>query len=377
MIRKSDVKWWILEARKHPEAAPDIIEGLVERLTELDEQNESLRDQIIHLQQRQPATKTTSAQVQTLQRQVDVLKGMIEGESSTENAIVFLSEQLQAARTSPSRIENLVKRGQTLFTKPTLIDLCALLAARPHDELLLLTNQSRGFRFLLPDIAPLIDETQWPAPIESTLQPGERVTLATVVREPPRLWTTATQRGYVQRFVRAAFDKQVHDSAPVMTSPFRNDPPVAIVDGEQGDIMLLTRWGEAVRFPQRTIDVRGSLATTLDPDDRCVAAVALQPEAIVLIVTTSGQAARYDTSSLSPLAKPGAKSRRIMLARDVMAVLPCSPQSQLLYLTYSGKLFLTPAASIPLQTRAGKGTHLHHTPNDPILAVTLVPEGWL
>ena len=377
MIRKSDVKWWILEARQHPESAPDIIEELVKRLATLDEQNEKLRDRVIHLQQHRPQMQTSSAQVQNLKRQVDVLKGMVDGESSTENAIVFLSEQLQTARTSTSRIQDLVKKSQGLFGKRTLIDLCALLAARPHDELLVLTNLSRGTKFLLPDIIPLIDETTWPAQGNQTLESGERVTLAVVVGEPPRFWTTATRRGYVQRFVRVAFDKQLSDGTPIPTSPFRNDPPVAIVNGEQGDIMLLTRWGEAVRFSQRTIDVRGSVATTLDPDDRCVAAVALPQETTLLIVTTSGQATRYDTSKLKPIAKPGAKSRRIFLARDVMTMLPCPPASRLLYLTYSGKLFFTPTTDIPLQARAGKGIQLHNTNKDPILAVTLVPEDWL
>ncbi|MBN1582280.1 MAG: hypothetical protein JXA89_16360, partial [Anaerolineae bacterium] len=199
MIRKSDVKWWILEARQHPESAPDIIEELVKRLTALDEQNEKLRDRVIHLQQHRPQMQTSSAQVQNLKRQVDVLKGMVDGESSTENAIVFLSEQLQTARTSTSRIQDLVKKGQSLFGKRTLIDLYALLAARPHDELLVLTNLSRGTKFLLPDITPLIDETTWPAQSNQTLESGERVTLAVVVGEPPRFWTTATRRGYVQR----------------------------------------------------------------------------------------------------------------------------------------------------------------------------------
>jgi DNA gyrase/topoisomerase IV subunit A len=169
----------------------------------------------------------------------------------------------------------------------------------------------------------------------------------------------------------------VSAGAPLPVSPFRNDPPVAIVNGEQGDIMLLTRWGEAVRFPQRTIDVKGSVATTLDPDDRFVAAVALPKDTTVLIITTSGQATRYDTAKLKALAKPGAKSKRIFLARDVMAMLPCSPQSQLLYLTYSGKLFFMPTVEIPLQARSGKGTQLHDTQNDPILAATLISKDWL
>ena len=43
MIRKGDVQWWVLEARKYPEAAPIAIEFLAERLSELDKENEDLR----------------------------------------------------------------------------------------------------------------------------------------------------------------------------------------------------------------------------------------------------------------------------------------------------------------------------------------------
>ena len=78
MIRKSDVKWWILEARKHPESATKIIQELVNRLAALDEQNEGLRNRIIQLQQRRAPVESGSAQVQNLQRQVDVLKSMME-----------------------------------------------------------------------------------------------------------------------------------------------------------------------------------------------------------------------------------------------------------------------------------------------------------
>ena len=38
MIRKSDIQWWVLEAKKHPESAPTIIEELAKRLTERKQQ---------------------------------------------------------------------------------------------------------------------------------------------------------------------------------------------------------------------------------------------------------------------------------------------------------------------------------------------------
>lgn len=383
MIRKSDIKWWILEARKHPDSAPKIIGELARRLIELDKQNEDLRNEIIRIQQHQAPVETNSAQVQSLRRQVEVLKGIVDGQSDTENMIIFLSEQLAAARTSVARLKDVAKQGRSMLDKQTLLDLCAVLAARPHDELLMLTDTSHGIKRLATDIQPLVDEEHWPQTSSELLTPGggepgrQRLTVAVAVSEPPRLWTIATQRGYVQRFVRVAMDRQISDGTPLLVSPLHNDPPVAIVNGERGDIMLLTRWGEAVRFPQHTIDVQGSLATELDHDDRVVAAVALVQDIEVLILTNSGYAGRYNTEKTRALAKPGAKSRRIFLARDVMTMLPCPPRSQLLSLSYAGKLSLTPASDIPLLERAGQGNQLSGAGRDPILAATLLPEEWL
>ena len=61
MIRESDVQWWILEAKEHPEATPQIIEELAKRLIELDTENEQLRATLIRLQQHAPAAQPESA----------------------------------------------------------------------------------------------------------------------------------------------------------------------------------------------------------------------------------------------------------------------------------------------------------------------------
>jgi len=377
MIRKSDVKWWILEARQHPEAVPEIVQTLADRLIELDVQNERLRDEIIRLQQHQQPAAPASAQVQSLQRQVQVLKGMMESQSTAENMLILLSEQLGSARMSVSRAKDLAQKNQTILDRRSLLEVGALLAVRPHDQVLALTNYGRGFRFLVPDIAPMIDEERWPESRCPDLEEGERLTATISIEEPPRFWTVATRGGYVQRFVRVALDRQFGNGERAIASPLRNDAPAAIVNGERGDIMLITRWGYATRFPQHTIETRGSIALQLEEDDQVVAAVALPANLQVLILTTSGHATRYNTEKLDPLSKPGAKSRRIFLVRDVLAVLPCPPRARLLYLSFSAKLTLALTATIPLQDRAGGGMQLPGAGRDPILAAAIVPEEWL
>lgn len=374
MIRKSDIQWWLLEAKKHPESAPAIIEKLAQRLIELDAENEHLRDEIIHLHQRAP-TSAPNAEVRALQSKVETLQNLLKGEKSAEAAVVLLSGQLQSARLPLSQARQMAHEGRSALGKRALLSLRCLLPARLGDELLLLTNQGHGLQVLVSDIPLLAEDGSWPPAQDRVLAAGERLTAAQAVTEPPRFWTIATRRGYVQRFVRAAFDRSLAQGAQLVKSTLRNDAPVAVVSGDRGDVLLITRWGKSVRFPQRAIEGPGSIALNLDPDDEVVAALALPSDAEILIVTANGYAARRDTARLAAKARPGGAGRALIQAHDVLAAFPYAPDARLLYLTYSGKLHFVSVADLPLQERAGKGTQLRDMSLDPAVAVTFVVDG--
>ena len=160
----------------------------------------------------------------------------------------------------------------------------------------------------------------------------------------------------------------------MVESPFRNDEPVTIVSGDRGDLLLLTRWGKGVRFPQRAIAAQGSVALKLDPDDEIIAAVSLPSDTQILIVTAAGFIARRDTARFGARSRPGGAGKTLIQAYDVLGVFPCEPQARLLYLTYSGQLALISVADIPLHERSSKGTRMHIFDRDPAVAVALVPE---
>ncbi len=376
MIRKSDVQWWILEARKHPDSASEIIEELAKRLTELDAENERLRDEIIRLQRRAPAA-APAAEVEALQRKVETLQSLLDGEKTAETCVVFLSDRLQSARLPLSQAQRLARDGRPVMDKQALFGLRCLLLARPHDELLLLTSQGRGLKVSLSSVPLLTEEGNWPTTEGQGLTAGERLAAAVVASNPPRFWTVATRQGYVQRFVRAALDRRLTQGDQLVRSSFRNDEPAAVVNGDQGDLLLVTRWGKGVRFSHRAIEGQGSVALNLDPDDQIVAALALPAEAEILIATASGYAARRDTAHFPARSRPGGAGRTLIQAQDVLAVFPYSPEARLLYLTYGSKLALVSAADIPLQERAGKGTALRDLGFDPAVAAAFIAEDLL
>ncbi len=372
MIRKDDAKWWVLEAKKHPESASIIIEELAQRLIELDTERERLRDEIIRLERRAPVA-ADNVELDALQRKVDTLQTILDSKTSTEPSVVFLTDQLQAARMPISQVQQLAREDRPMPGKvPGRLG--RLLLARPDAELLLLTSQGRGHKMLLADVPPLVEGSDWSA-AKGELSPGEWLTAAADVTAPPRFWTVVTRRGFVRQFLRIRFDRRLAQGDRLVESPIRNDVPVAIVNGDEGDLLVLTRWGRAVRFSQRVIESQGSMALELEPDDEIVAALSLPSDTQILVVTAAGFAVRRDTAQFQARSKPGSAGKGMIQAFDVLGVLPHEPEGHLLYLTYSGKLALAPVADIPLYTQSRKGSRVRTFDRDPAVAVTLVPPG--
>ncbi len=202
----------------------------------------------------------------------------------------------------------------------------------------------------------------------------ERLTAAVAVAEPPRFWTVVTRRGYVRQIMRIGFDRGIAKGDRLIESPIHNDEPLALVNGDRGDLLLVTRWGRGNRFPQQAIGGQGAVALDLEPDDEVVAALALPSDTKVLIVTAAGYAALYDTARLKARSRPGGAGKALIQAFDVLGAFPGESQARLLYLTYSGRLVSVPTVDIPLRERSRKGTRIWDFGPDPAVAVALAPE---
>lgn len=372
MIRKDDVQWWMLEIKRNPAAAAEVVEELARRLEELDAENERLREEVIHLQ-RQPAQAAAGDEVTELRRKVALLRSLVDGSASSEPSLVLLSQQLQALRVPLSRAEEAAHTDARPLQRGALLHLRRLLLVCPHEELLLLTNHAHGLQMALADVPPLIDEGDWPSAKGPALAADEWLAAATAVGTPPRFWTVVTRRGFVRQVLRIGFERDLAQGNPVVESPFRRDEPVAIVSGDTGDLLVLTRWGHVARFPQASIAAQGEAALELEPDDEVAAALALPADGEVVILTASGSAMRRDTAQVAGRSKPGGAPSVLIQAYDVLAAFLYNPQARLLYLTQSGRLILFAAPEVPLHLRYGKGSQVRNLERDPAVAATLIP----
>ncbi|MBN1179400.1 MAG: hypothetical protein JXD18_09325 [Anaerolineae bacterium] len=376
MIRKGDVQWWVLEARKNPAAAPTLIEELAERLVELDAANERLREEVIQLQRRAPVTVAPSqddAEVRALRRKIATLQSLVDGQTSTEPALVLLTDQLQALRLPPPLARQMAREGRLVLGRQSHARFQSLLLARPHEELVLLTSQRRGVKVLTSSIPLMVDSGAPELGEGPALKQNERLTAAVAVQKPPRFWTLVTRRGYAQQFIHVGLERELAHGRPFFDSPFERDTPAALIDGDRGDLLAVTRWGKAVRFAQRIILGSGSTAIDLENDDQVVGALPLAANAEIVIVTGSGYGMRRDTAQLDAQSKPGGGGKALMQAYDVLGAFPYDPEGQVLFLTYSGKLSLIEMQDVPLHNRASKGTQIRDFDRDPAVAAIALP----
>jgi DNA gyrase/topoisomerase IV subunit A len=310
--------------------------------------------------------------VSALRDKVSTLQALVNGDASDEPCLMLLSDQLQVVRVPLARLRELARVEQPVLNKGSMLGLRRALLACPHEELLMLTSLGRGFTTPVAD-APILEGGDWPALDGPELEENEWLTGAVAVTRQPRFWTVVTRRGFVRQLIRIDFDRRVERGDSLIESPFRRDVPVAVVDGDDGDLMLITRWGKGIRFPQRSIESAGAQALDLDDDDEVVAALPLRSDdAQVLVVTAASFAVRRAVSQFEPRPQPGGKSKSFIQAFDVLNAFSCQPQDRLLYLTYSGKLVLASVDDIPLYTRSSKGAPVVAFDRDPAVAVELL-----
>jgi DNA gyrase/topoisomerase IV subunit A len=224
---------------------------------------------------------------------------------------------------------------------------------------------------------PFLRESVWPDEPQLALETGEQVAAAVVIGEAPRFWTVVTRRGTVRQFLHARLQRILDEQTSLFRPSSRTDEPVNIVSGDRGDLLLITRWGKVVRFPQRAIDTQGVLALELDRDDSVAGALSLPDDSEVIAATASGVLLRRDTGTFSRQTRPGGSGRAFIQAFDVLGVYPAPPRGKLLFLTYAGTFATVAPTEATLQTRLSRGTPLVDLASNPAIAALFVPGGLL
>jgi DNA gyrase subunit A len=140
---------------------------------------------------------------------------------------------------------------------------------------------------------------------------------------------------------------------------------VVLSDGS-AELMLLTRQGRAIRFPEDEVPVQGRTAQgvkgiDLRGDDQVIGLVLVRRDAAVLTVTEDGAGKRTPVSEF-PLQKRGGlgtlASPSSGKASPVVAALEVVEDDEVMVVTGAGKVTSVGAAEVPVQGRRTQGRRL-------------------
>jgi DNA gyrase/topoisomerase IV subunit A len=362
MIHPDDVAAWIAQVRQHPEAAPEIIQALAERLLELDAQNEALRDEVIRLGHGSAArddesVATLTQRVQALERQLE--RGGLGPPEEVPLALVVSTLDGRGARLSLP--DGQVGQGRSgLDFAASHLRPRHLLIAPEEGVLLLLTNKGRAVRIQISDV----DSAEPPISYLSLLPDlrldlDESVTAICPLTDSFDRMTLITRKGYARSFRRAEVESFLERKLALHSSPVAGDyPAFAVLSDGVGELVIATRMGKGVRFPENAVGVQSKPGINLDRGDVVAGAAVVSDDTTLVIVGDAGEAARREMGGFAGHATAGNRGKILTRIEDVAAVAAVNSGDRLWLVTATGRLHSVRATHVPSGPGISRGKRM-------------------
>lgn len=262
MLDKSDAQWWILEAEKHPEAAPDLIRMLADRLAFLDRQNEELRAEVTTLRRRIRG-EVDNVEVSALQRRIQELEDTLRRGGNEQRLLIYSADRI---------FRNAALAGAATISHPLPADV-RLTICSPAAALLVITAESRAFTFPASAL-PIPDDR--PATLGNPRDIAAMIDRAAFER--CRFLLLLSQRGYVYSLLAGSITSISARQEKLIRSLIPGDPIVAAIPAHNADLFGISTRGRWTRFPERSIAGAGSQVMELASGDTLAGIVSLPPE---------------------------------------------------------------------------------------------------
>lgn len=383
MTGPEEVTAWITQVRQQPEAAADIaadiIEALGERLMALERQNERLRDELLRQRRNWEGAQkgTEPGRIATLTRRIQDLEEQLERraplapEQLTRWFLVVTLDG-RGARLLLPNAEAWQDQGTTEFVAPHLRPRY-LHVVTEQSQLLVFTDKGRAMRLDVGEIEA--DKS----PINYLgLLPGLALDLDESISALISLPVTfsrlnlITRKGYVRSFSQAEVESLLERNLPLHSSPVEGDyPAFAVTSDGKSELLVASRQGKGVRFPERAVGVRPSPGIKLDRGDVVAGAAIVQDGTTVLLINAHGRAARREMAGFGAHPTAGNRGKILTRIEGLVATAPVGQDDRLWLLTAAGQLRMVPAAKVSSGPGASGGRSVVALEKDRLMSLAV------
>jgi len=337
MLDKKDAQWWVLEAEQHPERATDLIRMLAERMAFLDARNEELRGEVIELRRKgRGANMAPAANLGALQQRVEELETRLKDGGAARHLLIHDGNRLFAnVSLQTAQIDGVgeLPKGARMLVMSSAARLYAITAdtrvfSVPVSEL----PQGETVTLDAPkDIATFIDQS---------------------IFESSRYLVLVTRGGTLVSTLAGNLARFAAKGEKILRNMLPDDPIIAAYPSGNADLLLVSRLGRWLRFPERALGSTGTQGMTLPKDDALAGLVWVTDEAPLYLVTASGRLFMRHTRDLPAKKAPGRATGQLFSGQEIIAI---GKGTELLTVTPEGGLSLLSLTSVPARAETDAG----------------------
>lgn len=279
------------------------------------------------------------------------LPPLIVTEAPTTFQIITLSRGGLVKRTARHLYERQRRGGMGIFDielSDTDVPL-TLCHADETEMLLLITSKARAFRLRVDQIpsAPVrgkgqplrnlvqLHDDEYPA----ALLPNQRgVTLALV-----------SEKGYARALPAHVVGMGMTPGVLLYRNPEFGPVAAACWSAGKGDLLITTRNGMGIRFPEKSLAIPGGPGIRLESGDAAVGIAAVQPPdgEGILLVGSDGRGTIRLMDGFSPNKAPGGGGKIAFKGDHVIGAMAVNPESDVFIISRLGKMIRFSANEIP------------------------------
>lgn len=166
-----------------------------------------------------------------------------------------------------------------------------------------------------------------------------------------------SERGQVRRIASHYFGTALQPGTVLYNVAEGGSPAAACWSSGDQDLFLITRGGQAIRFAEKQVPVRGCLGMRVDPDDRIIGAAAVHEDGGVFIATDEGKGTIRLMAGFSPNKSPGAGGKVGIKSDAVIGATAVDTDDDVFLISRLGKIIRFQANEIPAKEGVVQGVN--------------------
>lgn len=278
-----------------------------------------------------------------------VVEDLEPSELATTLNLITLSTKDLIKRAPRHEYQRQRRGGMGIFGLDTARDEqpAILSIADENQGLLIFTNMARAFRMPANRIeTKAIHARGEPLAAMLTLELGE-YPIAVLPEQATGYVTMVSQTGVVRCLRHHLFGNSMKPGTTFFTVKETGPMVAACWTTGSSDLLIATRKGMAIRFPEKMVNPRGEPGIRLSGDDAIIAVTGVEEDSLVFFAGADGKGTLRSMAGFVANKSPGASGKMAMKTDKLIAATAVTLEDDIIMISALGKIIRFKASEVP------------------------------